>query len=210
MKILLDKLQSEWENEKGKFNNISWAKYKDQCSIDIYDDLLDSSNRLIFRLQMQSFEQVNRLAFDFILEYLETKCLEESDILQFILDKREYKSIKNKIKVVEVTNGGLKFDNGFKLIHVTESWANVWADWEVLNDQSLFFKVEFDYEILKSCQSVENSGINIHSLCGQRFFVPCYEGTGGYYTGSLYLKLEDSNGTLLDTANFTEGTKYLP
>lgn len=65
----------------------------------------------------------------------------------------------------------------------------VYADWESLKRNSTIFKVEFDRTILENLKIEYNSGVIIHSICGDRFFVPCYLVPNGC-CGSIQLSLD--------------------
>lgn len=113
------------------------------------------------------------------------------------------------MKIVSITSEGLRFNNGFSLkdYHYQDCCEQVYADWESLKDQSLIFKVKFDNSIIEKCKVVPDSGINIYSTCGKRFFIPCYNIQNGWYSNDLSIKLYNKDKKIVDEKDITDATE---
>lgn len=107
------------------------------------------------------------------------------------------------MKINEINEKGIKFDNGAKLEHYHDQdcCENVYADWENIQvmtrigrnsinsnyldfDENLFSKIEFQKDV----------GFTIEDDNGIKLFVSCYNRQDGYYSSDLSLIYTNSNG----------------
>jgi hypothetical protein len=89
------------------------------------------------------------------------------------------------MKITNIDNDGLIFDNGATISHYhsQDCCEHVYADWASLKDQSLE-DVEFNDFII---EKVAGSGFRIVAANKNAYFVPCYNEQNGYYSSALEL-----------------------
>ena len=102
------------------------------------------------------------------------------------------------MKIKEITENFIKFDNEYKLeaYHEQDCCESVYADFEILQNYNVSTKtgesinikdIDFEEHLEYLIQEVKGQGFNIISKIGEKFFIPCYNCQNGYYSSSLEL-----------------------
>lgn len=105
------------------------------------------------------------------------------------------------MKIVEINNEEIKFDNGYVLYyyHRQDCCENVYADFEVLKTYNISTKtgkeinikdIDFEENLQSLIEGIEDAGFNMISRIGEKFFIPCYNEQNGYYNDELELILQ--------------------
>ena len=100
------------------------------------------------------------------------------------------------MKIKEINESGIIFDNGNELldVHLQECCELVYADWinaqiitkigvNSVNSDDLEFDIDLDKKITK----IENVGFEIEDNNGIKLLVSCYNKQNGYYSSDLEL-----------------------
>lgn len=125
------------------------------------------------------------------------------------------------MKIKEITDKQIKFDNGYILnyYHDQDCCENVYADFEVLKTYNVstktgkqinIYNIDFEENLLKLIKGVKGQGFNMISKIGEKFFVPCYNEQNGYYNDELELVLHINNNCYvnLDISDYVEEHIY--
>ena len=102
------------------------------------------------------------------------------------------------MKIKEIKESEIIFDNGYIMsdYHEQDCCENVYADFKTLKTYNVSTKtgkeikineIEFEEDIEKHLEYIENMGFNIISKIGEKFFIPCYNSQNGYYSSDLEL-----------------------
>lgn len=104
------------------------------------------------------------------------------------------------MKIVQITDERIIFDNGYilKYYHEQDCCEHVYADFKILNTYNLSTKtgkeinikeINFEEDIQHLIEGIKDTGFNMISKIGEKFFVPCYNEQNGYYGSDLELIL---------------------
>lgn len=109
------------------------------------------------------------------------------------------------MKIVEVESESLTFDNGCVLMSVHEpdccEWH--WLDFSVMKTYNIstvtgkeinIFKQEFDFSNGVPFKKVEDLGIILYDIEGNRYLINGYSSNNGYYSTNIDLLYVDDNG----------------
>lgn len=93
------------------------------------------------------------------------------------------------MKIKEVTNDHILFDNGFKITydHEQDCCEYNYADFNQIEPSAM--ACDFKDELL--FESVDESGFRFGSLGTPMFFIPCYSMQNGYYTTDIDIYFND-------------------
>lgn len=108
------------------------------------------------------------------------------------------------MRIKEINEEGILFDNGYKLIayHEQDCCENVYADFEILKTYNVSTRtgksikiqeIDFNENLEELIQGIKEQGFNMVSKIEERFFVPCYNEQNGYYSNNLELILYKNN-----------------
>lgn len=108
-----------------------------------------------------------------------------------------------KVRVVEIADDWIMFDNGIKIRHYHDQdcCENVYADWPALRITDIMQKV-FKEIVIKGVPEI---GILING-----YLVPCYNEQNGYYSDELELIIERAAGVSdrVDVSGFVKDDIY--
>lgn len=100
------------------------------------------------------------------------------------------------MKIVDISEEGITFDNGSALrhFHFQDCCENVYADWKSMQvvtkisaNQLNAQELDFDKNILSKISKVNDIGFIIESEQGIKLFVSCYNQQNGCYSSNLSL-----------------------
>lgn len=107
-----------------------------------------------------------------------------------------------KVKIVEIADAGILFDNGWFLYHdhTPDCCEYNYADWKQLEHTGIENE-KFDLKDDALVSVVDDHGIKIRAISGYAYFVPCYSDQSGYYSDEVEIRLHDGKkkSTLLLT-----------
>ena len=94
----------------------------------------------------------------------------------------------NKIKITEVNDEHILFNNGKEIIfdHNTDCCEDNYADFSQLEELAL--ETEFTEPLI--FEAVEDAGFRFGNK-GKMFFIPCYSIQNGYYTTEIDIFYDD-------------------
>ena len=118
------------------------------------------------------------------------------------------------MKILYITDEKIIFDNGYilKYYHVQDCCENVYADFEILNTYNLSTKtgkeinikeIDFEEDMRHLIEGIKDTGFNMISKIGEKFFIPCYNEQNGYYGSDLELILI-KNDDIYESFNISE------
>ena len=118
------------------------------------------------------------------------------------------------MKILYITDEKIIFDNGYilKYYHQQDCCENVYADFEILNTYNLSTKtgkeinikeIDFEEDIPHLIEGIKDTGFNMISKIGEKFFIPCYNEQNGYYGSDLELILI-KNDDIYESFNISE------
>lgn len=110
------------------------------------------------------------------------------------------------MKILYITDEKIIFDNGYilKYYHEQDCCENVYADFEILNTYNLSTKtgkeinikeIDFEEDMQHLIEGIKDTGFNMISKIGEKFFIPCYNEQNGYYGSNLELILIKNDRT---------------
>lgn len=120
------------------------------------------------------------------------------------------------MKIKQIKGYEIIFDNGYILdsFHDRSCCEDVYADFEVLKTYNVSTKtgkninikdIEFEENLEKIMERVEDAGFNLISKIGEKFFIPCYNDNNGYYSDKIELRL--IKGEITESIDITGCTK---
>lgn len=118
------------------------------------------------------------------------------------------------MKILYITDEKIIFDNGYilKYYHQQDCCENVYADFEILNTYNLSTKtgkeinikeIDFEEDMRHLIEGIKDTGFNMISKIGEKFFIPCYNEQNGYYGSNLELILI-KNDRIYESFNISE------
>ena len=120
------------------------------------------------------------------LDYVGMLYFEENIPLEAcIVMAKEYlnKLEKDKMKILEVTDLRITFDNGSEITfdHVQDFCEYNYAAFKQIEERAL--EIEFDEKLI--FEAVEGCGFRFGSEGTEMFFIPCYSDQNGYYSSDI-------------------------
>ena len=130
---------------------------------------------------MENKEMLNKA-----LDYVQKLYFEEAIPLEAcIVMAKEYlnKLEKGKMKILEVTDLRITFDNGSEITfdHVPDCCEYNYAAFKQIEERAL--EIEFDEKLI--FEAVEGCGFRFGSERTEMFFIPCYSDQNGYYSSDI-------------------------
>ena len=130
---------------------------------------------------MENKEMLNKA-----LDYVGMLYFEENIPLEAcIVMAKEYlnKLEKGKMKILEVTDLRITFDNGSEITfdHVPDFCEYNYAAFKQIEERAL--EIEFDEKLI--FEAVEGCGFRFGSERTEMFFIPCYSDQNGYYSSDI-------------------------
>lgn len=124
------------------------------------------------------------------------------------------------MKIKEIKEDGIIFDNGYELeyYHEQDCCEHVYADFDILSNYNLSTKIgktinikeiDFKEELEELIEGIQEQGFNMVSKIEEKFFVPCYNEQNGYYSSELELILrKGKTKEIIDISNFVKDDIY--
>ena len=128
----------------------------------------------------------NKKMLNKALDYVGMLYFEEDIPLEAcIVMAKEYlnKLEKGKMKILEVTDLRITFDNGSEITfdHVPDCCEYNYAAFKQIEERAL--EIEFDEKLI--FEAVEGCGFRFGSEGTEMFFIPCYSDQNGYYSSDI-------------------------
>lgn len=125
------------------------------------------------------------------------------------------------MKIIEIEDNFIKFNNGYKLeaYHEQDCCEDVYADFNILKTYNVstvtgkiinIKDIDFKETLVDLVNGINGAGFNMISKIEENFFVPCYNSQNGYYSSKLELILykERNVKEILDISEFVKDDIY--
>lgn len=122
------------------------------------------------------------------------------------------------MKINKITDEEILFDNGYSITYYHEQncCEDVYADFKYLNEMNILpqtgekitiYDIEFNKDIDKNIEEVEDMGFRLVAKDMSKWFVPCYDEQNGCYSSDLNLIINKSNVKI--NLDITGCTKFI-